>query len=375
MRKPPQGNETDDGKSIKLKFKILNAIKYFGGGVFSVGCIITGVAFVGPFVARYVTPDLAFDSLAIWEKGILLTCVGFALFFLGWILSKSSSSFGFRYRDWRARRIGRAMGSSFVLTVVVWLVSLLVFKIQPALVIFADARPVIWIFGFLATFILIGSYMGKIRTRRMSILDLFSPALTFFGVLGVVGAFAFVWYGIPFLIQNPQILSDLPPNYYETAGIYVTLNYGKIDHTYNNLESFLMRLEPFPPYSMNTFDCTESSALLEWLLEGAGFDASIAASSFYEIFPHTWVVVNLPNGNSVNIEATIFTQNYYNPPGIVSGWQQLGLGASVDYDNPAEVFGSPIDAVRRLVVYIERSEWDWWNAAPYNNLEPFSEWD
>jgi len=136
-----------------------------------------------------------------------------------------------------------------------------------------------------------------------------------------------------------------------------------------------MKLEPFPAYSMNVFDCSESSALLEWLLEGAGFDASIAVSSFYETFPHTWVIVNLSDGKSVNIEATYFAQNYYNPPSIVSGWQPLGFGSGVNYDNPAEVFDSPIDATKRLIVYIEKSEWDWWNAAPYNNLEPFSEWD
>jgi len=183
------------------KFKILNGIKYLGGGVFSIGCIITWVAFVGPFVARYVMPDLAFDSLAIWEKGILLTCVGFALLFLGWILSKSSSQYGFRYRDWRAKRVGRVMGSLFVFTVIVWLVSLIALKIQPALIIFADARPMIWIFGILATFILFG-YIEKTWAGKMRILDLFSPALTFLGALGVFGAFAFVWYGIPLLSKT-----------------------------------------------------------------------------------------------------------------------------------------------------------------------------
>ncbi len=168
----------------------------------------------------------------------------------------------------------------------------------------------------------------------------------------------------------------------------------------------------------DVFDCSETSAMLEWLLEGAGFNASIASTS--GTFGHSWVLVTLANGDVVAIESTTLTQNYYAPPGIIEkpeghfreytyeyrmflDWkeeyppslynydpnitfekwkeeyllptiQPIGIPSRSTYYNPPKIYSSPEDAMKGAVI-IPKSEWDWWNTAPYNSMTPFSSWD
>jgi hypothetical protein len=103
-----------------------------------------------------------------------------------------------------------------------------------------------------------------------------------------------------------------PDYYYSFAEEYV--NYRYIipeEHTIDDLSAFLNRLE-FPVYRLDEFDCSDSSAMLEWLLEGAGFEAFIVKSD-----AHMWVQVETSDG-LVAIEATnLCVGGGYSPPGIV----------------------------------------------------------
>lgn len=219
--------------------------------------------------------------------------------------------------------------------------------------------------------------------------------------------------------------SVLPPNYYENAKAYVAQNYEiPVEKDIGGLVSFLDQIE-FREYQEDVFDCSETSSMLEWLLEGAGFSASLATNSSLEsvsFMPHTWVLVTLDTGDVVAVEATYLTQNNYAPPGIIESpdgrfrehsykyrmflewkkeyppslysydpnitfeeWQkeyliEFNLFFSVSYYSPAEVYESPEVPIRGRTVgtihyYIPKSEFDWWNAPPYNSMEPFVEWD
>lgn len=205
-------------------------------------------------------------------------------------------------------------------------------------------------------------------------------------IITVIGLFIWAvfipWLGdiigeIPGEIIPGVQTESMPPDYYNASSEYVANNYGEVEHqTYIDLIGFLMMLETFPEYDWDEFTCSKASALLEWLLEGAGFNAQITLNyhpSPY-ILPtnaHAWVIVELNNGESVSVEATWFTEGYYNPPAIVSGSLPTIWG-DINYDEPVETFDSLDDVVERF-----RSDdgWDWWNVAPYNSIVPFSEWD
>jgi len=109
-----------------VKFKIINATKYLGGGLFSLGCIVIWLVLLEP----YLMPNSISDPLTIWEIGILLAFFGLVTFFLGWTFSKVVSRYGFRYRDWRARRVAKIMGGMLILTFIVWLVPPIAVNVQ-----------------------------------------------------------------------------------------------------------------------------------------------------------------------------------------------------------------------------------------------------
>lgn len=180
--------------------------------------------------------------------------------------------------------------------------------------------------------------------------------------------------------DSDTVTVRISSSYYGNAEEYVVGNYGEVKHqTRSDLTIFLWRLEKFPEYDRDEFSCSEASALLEWLLEGAGFNARIAIN--YDIGPytvptlfpnaHAWVVVKLDDGKSVNIEATWFTEGSYNPPAIVSGSLPTFWG-TIDYDTPVETFDSLDDVVNR---FWSDDGWDWWNVYPYSSMGPFSGWN
>lgn len=99
--------------------------------------------------------------------------------------------------------------------------------------------------------------------------------------------------------QNHYLFETWPYNktYYEKANLYVETHYKtKTKKSLDSLYQLLNQIK-FREYEENVFDCSESSSKLEWILEGANYDAIIASS---ESFPtpqfsngHSWVIVNL----------------------------------------------------------------------------------
>lgn len=246
-------------------------------------------------------------------------------------------------------------------------------------------------------------------------------------VWGTVTIGPVIWERIQEFLSGTQV-ETLPPDYYGAARNYVTANYVPVgEKNVGDLASFLDQIE-LRDYVEDIFDCSEATSMLEWLLEGAGFSVSIASkSSYVSILSHTWVLVTLDSGDFVAIEATSLTQNYYAPPGIIEApdgrfreytygykmfleWKKEYPPSSYDYDpnitfeeweeeyltqsllqsigipshetyyNPPKIYASPEDATKPqshdgVSYYHPISEWDWWNAPPYNAMDPFASWD
>ena len=138
-------------------------------------------------------------------------------------------------------------------------------------------------------------------------------------------------------------------------------------NTYEQLCQFLTFEFVSPTgYKLNVFDCSESSAYLEWALEIAGFDAHIATgrtpwdpSSGY----HAWVIA-YPEGYRVAIEATELTGEYYlsylftgRVPGIVYGDDSLIPGWENYYEGYDNLFQNIYLAIRN---HRSTEQWNWW---------------
>ncbi|OKY78529.1 MAG: putative surface protease of transglutaminase family [Candidatus Methanohalarchaeum thermophilum] len=206
--------------------------------------------------------------------------------------------------------------------------------------------------------------------------------------------------------QDPCLFETWPYNktYYEKADSYVETHYKtRSEKSLDSLYQLLKQLQ-FREYERDVFDCTESSAKLEWILEGADYDAVIAYSESFPAFQssigHSWVVIDLGQ-KIVAIEATELTKDNYRPPGIVVNqrgeyleytniyerymdwleeypaseyqrpsdlsfeeWTNQYLNEEYEpysnyYYNPQKTYETPYNATLGTE-YIPESEWDWW---------------
>lgn len=149
--------------------------------------------------------------------------------------------------------------------------------------------------------------------------------------------------------------SVLPIHYYDRARVFVSEKLPvPAERNLDGLSSFLheVRLEYVEE---NVFDCSEASALVEWLCEGAGFHAFIALG--YRTEPsgerrlHTWVVVEL-EGKRGHVEATTLT--------VTESPENLSFS----------LYESPDDMIKGTFLL---SEFDWWSVPPYREWGGFSE--
>lgn len=218
--------------------------------------------------------------------------------------------------------------------------------------------------------------------------------------------------------------------YYGTAESYVQKKYQVPEEkTIQGLANFLEQVK-LPVYKENYFDCSESSSIIEWLLEGAGFNAYLASNhSLGErvVGPHDWILAELESGEKVAVEATRLTKgDIYTPPGIIiapngsfkkyswrykrfQNWkekhppslydydpnmtleewesqylepviQPIGIPTRSGYYSPVATYESPkIPAEGKTMItthyYVPESEYDWWNVPPYSQTSPFSKWE
>jgi hypothetical protein len=283
-------------------------------------------------------------------------------------------------------------------------------------------------------------YKGYRRQRRRAMAKSAAKWIAGFAILGII-VWGVITYG-PYILEaiegvtpegegggsyptppsepEPELepTSPLPLNYYVAAENYVARNYAPVgEKNIGNLANFLDQIV-LRAYVEGMFDCSETSAMLEWLLEGAGFDTSLA-KGYTVMGDHTWVLVNLGEEGLVAIEATFLTESNLHSPGIIETpegyferysykyemfleWKEeypprqyaydpnitfeeweseylkeplFGTISSSTYYNPSDVYASPADAMETTgLSYIPKSEWDWWSVSPYNSMEPFSEW-
>jgi hypothetical protein len=158
-----------------------------------------------------------------------------------------------------------------------------------------------------------------------------------------------------------QQYEQVPHNYYySTAFAHHSNTYAELcdflDHEFGSTRS----------YEPNVFDCSESSAYLEWALENAGFDTQIAVgpppwdqNSGY----HAWVIVNTKD-QRVAIEATaltgwdkFFSIFLFRTAGIVYYDDWLVSGSQNYYDGYDLLHNNIYEAVRHD---LSISEWNWW---------------
>lgn len=168
------------------------------------------------------------------------------------------------------------------------------------------------------------------------------------------------------LAENDEI-NDLLDEYEKVPhSYYYSDAFSHHSNTFDDLRLFLIFDFSLPKeYEINVFDCSESSAYLEWALEIAGFDAEIAVGPTPwdpEGGYHAWVIVHTEE-YKVAIEATALTGGYkfsqlflLRIPSVVywddpqiPGWENYYEGYDYLYKNIYE-------AIR---IYHVR-EWNWW---------------
>lgn len=150
---------------------------------------------------------------------------------------------------------------------------------------------------------------------------------------------------------------------------YVPQNYYSVNasYTYNGTYSelcYFLKYEFIMPrgYEAGIWDCSESSAYLEWALENVGFDAYIAVGPDPRNLSnttHAWVIVYTTDNDEVAIEATALrvanVKSWFSGvPGIVAlddpGGENYYYGYNHLYENIYQCISS----------YGSNKEWNWW---------------
>lgn len=153
----------------------------------------------------------------------------------------------------------------------------------------------------------------------------------------------------------------VPHSYYSTD----TFKYH--ENTLKELSKFLTSEFKLPrDYELNVFDCSESSAYLEWALENAGFMAEIIVGpdpSGEAGLDHAWVIVRTSD-YQVAIEATALTTrdryawlSWGRIPGVIYGEDNLIDGWENYYEGYDESFKNIYMAIRQFGT---GQEWNWW---------------
>ena len=158
-------------------------------------------------------------------------------------------------------------------------------------------------------------------------------------------------------------LSHVPIGYYEKADNIVP------DPEIHTLETLCQTLENvrLPAYERNSFVCGDAATYLEWYLEGAGFDTSIATgviSSISSDESHAWVIVKLPEGDVIPLEATSLCENLRDSPIVSTYKSEFYSAVHQDYivmiNSEVEGYYNPTNLYKNIY---EKPEWsrEWWD--------------
>lgn len=176
------------------------------------------------------------------------------------------------------------------------------------------------------------------------------------------------------LYQKESQISELNRllNLYEQVphGYYDTNQFRNHANTVSELEDFLAYEFELPTeYEKGVFDCSESSAYLEWALEDAGFNAWIIsgptpwASGDY----HAWIHVYTTE-YTVAIESTALTGGliskltyllFRDAPGIIYSDDEYGQQYYHGYDSRFKNIYSAVKYDKSI------REWNWWSVVGF----------
>lgn len=137
------------------------------------------------------------------------------------------------------------------------------------------------------------------------------------------------------------LIEDVPENYYPAV------ERQSPSDLVTDLIIFLDELALPRKYEVDVFDCSEASAFVEWALEGAGFDARIAATP-----THAWVIVYAADGSRVAIETNhmmVITENF--------SLTLDNLGLPYNHYRPEVEYSDIYDAI---MTTRNPEDWDWW---------------
>lgn len=164
-------------------------------------------------------------------------------------------------------------------------------------------------------------------------------------------------------LQQQDATSKIPKDYYISSGSGGSATYG-------NLKDFLNYKFYLPEnYKLGIFDCSESAAYLEYVLQNNSFDAKIAIgpTPWDETGYHAWVLVTTSEG-MVAIEPTSLTggidrlfdsfSNIVNNTarGVVYYNNNDQISKNY-YEKYTAVFEDITEAVKND---IDIEEWNWW---------------
>lgn len=161
-------------------------------------------------------------------------------------------------------------------------------------------------------------------------------------------------------------VGEIPATYYRVASPY-----GRYQNTLaglrNFLETFYLPRRPEGRLNeLNAFDCSDSSAMLEWALTVSGFKASIVVGPCpwdKTLGPHAWVIVHCDDATAA-VEATALTKREFLER--LFSWSTPGLIYS---NNPhaANYYGGYTTEYPDLYAAVRASgsvkEWEWWAGA------------
>ena len=167
-------------------------------------------------------------------------------------------------------------------------------------------------------------------------------------------------------------LKDLVEKYKRVpAGYYETDSFNDLSNRLSQLEDFLAHGFKLPTgYKMGEWDCSESSAYLEWALEDAGFDASMVVGQAPwdpRVGYHAWIIVYTEEYSGTHmqaIEPTALTGGltpalqyllFNRAPGIIYRGDKYEDGYYQGYDKRYKNIYWAIED------YGSIEEWDWWS--------------
>ncbi len=163
-------------------------------------------------------------------------------------------------------------------------------------------------------------------------------------------------------IESENIRITKLLNQYEKVptGYYTTSPFRKHDNTFKELHAFLVNEFELPRgYVSNIFDCSESSAYLEWALDNAGFDADIVTGKtpWGGDGYHAWVIVHTTDTIAA-VEATALTGGFFRKLlGEDAIIRSGDLGANNYYNTYDDDFKNIYLAIRGCSGI---EEWNWW---------------